>query len=171
MNHFWLQPASEHFTQAAISITESQISDLGSYLPLSGGTMAGAINMGDNAINGVKFFNLTDQVVEFYSASGAAAGTDVYTRLINASDASTGGYVYLDTYCKNSAAANHLATRIASRFTDLTATTEDADLIFWSTRNGSLEEFMRLDGSANEVVLSKNLDLSSNSILSASIAA
>ena len=35
--------SNEHFTQTQISITESQISDLGNYLPLTGGTIIGNV--------------------------------------------------------------------------------------------------------------------------------
>ena len=56
--------AGEHFTMAAISITESQISDLGSYLPLAGGTITvdltveGALNVGKDTGG--------DSVLSFY---------------------------------------------------------------------------------------------------------
>lgn len=49
--------------EAALTITESQISDLGSYLPLSGGTMIGNINANENQINNILQATFTNGLV------------------------------------------------------------------------------------------------------------
>ncbi|WP_421809069.1 hypothetical protein [Flagellimonas sp.] len=49
--------------EGALTITESQISDLGSYLPLSGGTMIGNINANENQINNILQATFTNGLV------------------------------------------------------------------------------------------------------------
>jgi hypothetical protein len=66
--------------QAALSITESQISNLGSYLPLGGGTMTGAINgNGDLLLNAAtQTADGSHDVVLFSDAAGTAAQSGAF---------------------------------------------------------------------------------------------
>jgi hypothetical protein len=69
-------------------ITESDISDLGSYLPLSGGTMSGNILMDDNEFiistaNDVKIFSDSGRTVSMSSAFGTGVWVDIVEGILS----------------------------------------------------------------------------------------